>query len=73
MSLTKRVMKIPNRIYEYRTRKGLTQLELAKLVDVSRAHLGKVERGDTKASRKLLSRIAKELDCSVNEIYTPGE
>lgn len=60
---------MPNKLAEIRKKRGLTQEELAKRVGVSRIHIGKIERGDLTGSVKLLARIAKELDCGMDDIF----
>jgi putative transcriptional regulator len=60
---------LPNKLAHLRKIKGLTQEELAKKVGVSRVHIWKIESGALTGSIKLLARIAKELDCSIDEIF----
>lgn len=58
-----------NKIAEYRLKKGLKQKELATLLKISVTHLNKIERGKRDFSVKLAVRIAKTLDCSLNDIF----
>lgn len=58
------------KIAEYRRAKGLTQAELAQKSGVSRAILSGLESGRiTVTTTETLLRIAKALDCSVNDIF----
>lgn len=58
-----------NKIALMRINKGLSQKELAKRINVDNSHLSKVERGRVKPSLALLERIAKELDCSIKDLF----
>lgn len=54
--------KLGNLIKEARTKKGMTQAELASAVDgLSAATLGKMERGETEAEEAVVRSIAKVL------------
>lgn len=56
------------RIRAFRKLKGLTQLDLAKLIGVSVAVLGSVERGTRKPDLILLEKVSKALNVSVDEL-----
>lgn len=60
---------LPNQLAYLRKVKGLTQEELAINVGVTRVHISKIESGALTGSIKLLSRIAKELNCSIDDIF----
>lgn len=51
-----------------RRRKGLTQETLAEIVDVSTKHLTKIENGGATTNIYLVSKIAKALDVTVDEL-----
>lgn len=58
-----------NFIKEKRTELGLSQTELADRLKISMSHLNKIERGKRVPSMRLAVRIAKELDCTLSEIF----
>jgi putative transcriptional regulator len=58
-----------NNIKKIREEKGLSQEELAKLLKISVGHLNKVERRKRTPSLKLAVRIAKVLNCSLDELF----
>ena len=53
-----------------RRRKDLTQETLAEIVDVSTKHLTKIENGQVTTNIYLVSKIAKALDVTVDELIT---
>ena len=55
-------MKIGKRIRHYREKKGLTQRELAKLINVSERTIGNYETDTRTPHLDLISMIAKALD-----------
>lgn len=58
-----------NRIKEYREEKGITQEQMAKRLRISEDYLGRIERGKREPSLKLAVRIAKTLDCTLNDLF----
>lgn len=58
-----------NKINNFRKKKGLTQEELAKALRISATYLNKVERGHIDPSLKLAVRIAKKLDCTLDDLF----
>ena len=60
-------------IKELRKSAGLTQSELAQKLNVSFQAVGKWERGESYPSAALLPELAKALNCSIDELYTPPE
>lgn len=58
-----------NKIQEFRQLKGYTQEQLAVLLNISGDYLGKIERGQKVPSLKLAVRIAKLLDCTLNDLF----
>ena len=62
-------MKLSNNIKKYRKKVGLTQAELAELVQVSRKTINTVENGVFIPSTMLALSIAKILNLAVEEIF----
>lgn len=58
-----------NNIKGIRENKGISQEELAELLKISVGHLNRVERGKRSPSLKLAVRIAKTLDCTLDELF----
>lgn len=54
---------VGKRIRDMRTQKNISQEELALLADISRAHIGRIERGAKSPTVDTVERIAKALDC----------
>jgi transcriptional regulator with XRE-family HTH domain len=57
------------RIRISRIRKGLTQEQLAKLLDSHENYLGALERGEKNVTLKVVEKIVKELDISLEELF----
>lgn len=57
------------RLAEQRVKVGLTQVQLAELVGVSRQTIISIERGRFSPSVLLAIRIAQETDTSVEELF----
>jgi len=62
--------KINVRLKEYRTKKNLTQEELAKRVNVRRETIVFLEQGKYNPSLGLALKIAKELNTSVSKLFS---
>lgn len=60
---------LKNRLKELRARHSCTQIELAKQVGVTRQTIGFIEKGEFSPSVTLSLKLAKALDCDVNEIF----
>lgn len=58
-----------NKIADIRKSKGYSQQELAKILHISAGYLNKIERGKIDPGVKLAVRIAKKLDCTLNDIF----
>jgi putative transcriptional regulator len=58
-----------NRLREERTRRNLTQAELASMVDVSRKTINTVENGIFIPSTVLALRLAKALGTTVETLF----
>jgi putative transcriptional regulator len=59
-----------NRIKELRARENLTQLDLAKLVDVRRETIVFLEKGKYNPSLKLAYDISKIFKSKIEEVFT---
>lgn len=63
------LLQLGKRICYLRTLKGLTQLDLATDADTTTSYLSDVERGKRNPSVKVLSRFAKALDVTLEELF----
>jgi putative transcriptional regulator len=61
--------KLCNNLREIRKSRGLTQQALSESADVSRKSINAVENGVYIPSTVLALKIAKTLDCSVEELF----
>ena len=57
------------RIKELRKDRGLTQEDLASLIDTDRVHISRIESGARRANTEMLSDIAKALGVGVSELF----
>ena len=62
--------RIGNIIREARLNQGLTQEELAELVDVTPAYIGHIERNQRSFSLQMLVRLVTELDIDMNYLFS---
>lgn len=60
---------LKNRLKELRARHNLTQIELAKIVGVTRQTIGFIEKGEFSPSVTLALKLADALDCNINELF----
>jgi putative transcriptional regulator len=60
---------LANRLREERTRRNLTQAQLAELVEVSRKTINTVENGVFVPSTVLALRLARALDTTVEQLF----
>ena len=58
-----------NRLKELRARHSFTQIELAKIVGVTRQTIGFVEKGEFSPSVTLALKLAAALECDINELF----
>lgn len=58
-----------NRIKSIRKGKGLTQTELAKILNVTQACVAMWESGSVMPSSSRLPDIAKALSCEISDLY----
>ncbi len=61
---------LKTKIKEYRAKFNLTQKELADLVNVRRETIVHIENGKYNPSLKLAMDIAKELDTTIEKLFT---
>jgi transcriptional regulator with XRE-family HTH domain len=59
-------MDFENRLKELRKRKGISQGELAKLIEVHFTQVSRYERGETKPNAQAMTKLAKALDTTVD-------
>ncbi len=59
--------KIGGCIRKIRIQKGISQIELAKAIDVSQTHMSNIENGNTGLSLWTAVKIAQALDCSIDQ------
>ncbi len=58
--------KIGDNIKKLRRQKGISQIELAKAIEVSQTHMSNIENGNTGISLWTAVKISRMLDCSVD-------
>ena len=61
-------MALGRAIREVRQARGLSQEALALLAEVDRAHVGRVERGDSNAAVLTLAQIARALNLTLAKL-----
>lgn len=52
-----------------RMEKGLSQVQLAEMTDVTRQTIGMIEAGDFNPSLRLCIKICKALDKTLNDLF----
>ena len=62
-----------SRLREHRTRRGLTQVELAKISGVGRATIAGLEAGNRGAYKSTVEKLAKALKVKPHDLYEKGE
>ena len=67
---TTKLKLLANNIKKYRKQKGLSQNELAELLNISREHLAKLETTKRCISLKLLFKLSEVLDITLQELFT---
>lgn len=58
-----------NRLRKLRNKAELTQEELSKKVGVSRQSIVAIERGKYDPSLKLAFKLARQFDCTIEDIF----
>ena len=64
-------MTVENRIRARRKERGLSQEELARLCGVSRQTINAIENNKYDPTLSLAFHLARELDPTVDELFTP--
>ena len=64
---------IGRRIKSYRMQKTLGQSELARIIGISQTHLSNLEHGRTGMTLDILVKLAKILECSLDELALGAE
>ena len=60
-------------IYYYRKAAGLSQMQLAELVDISRTHMSRIENNDCAPSLDVVFDIADVLKVPVHKLFEVRE
>lgn len=68
MNETEILKKIAFNIKVERMRKGLTQFQLAEMIDVHEKYIGKVESGKQNITIKTLIKLAEALDTKLTKL-----
>lgn len=63
---------VPNNIKTWRTRKGLTQQELADIIGVTRCSISNWEDGIKSPRDKYKLALCKEFNCSMQDLFMWG-
>ena len=53
----------------FRKERGLSQMQLAEKIDVSRTHMSRIENNDCAVSLDVIFSIAKALDIPVHKLF----
>lgn len=67
---TTKLQLLAKNIKHYRKQKGLSQNELAELLNISREHLAKLETTKRCISLKLLFKLSDTLNISLKDLFT---
>lgn len=59
--------------YSLKTGEKFTQVDLSKMLGISRSYLGDIESGRTNPSIELLTKLAKVFDIDVNSLISSEE
>ena len=65
--------KLGHSVHEYRKLRGFSQQELATTSDLDRAYISAVEHGKQNISIGAISKLAKALDVSIEELLIGAE
>ncbi|MEB7066265.1 helix-turn-helix transcriptional regulator [Mammaliicoccus sciuri] len=58
-----------NKVYEYRTKKNMTQSELSRLVKVSRQTINSIERYKFNPTLVLAHKLSQVFEVSIDELF----
>lgn len=73
MSKQKMNLPIESRLHVLRAEKRISQADLAKEVDVTRATINAIERGNYNPSLELAFRLSRFFNVKIEEIFFIGE
>lgn len=59
---------IGNNIKMYRISKGISQIKLARSLDISQTHMSNIENGNTGLSLVTAIKISQYLECSIDNL-----
>ena len=62
-----------SKLKQHRNRRGLTQIELAKISGVGRATIAGLEAGNRGAYKSTVEKLAKALKVKPHDLYERGE
>jgi len=61
--------RVGQNICRLRTKKALTQEQLAEKAEISRRYLQRIESGERNPTVDILTRLRRALDCSWNDLF----
>jgi len=61
-------IKLGQNLKRIRTKKGISQGDIARALDVSRGYISNIENGKTNPTLATISRLAKAVNVSINEL-----
>lgn len=67
------MLNIGEKLREFRTRKGFTQENVAKILEMSVGNYAHIEQGKTRVTIQKLEEIAEKLETDIFELLTLGE
>ncbi len=70
IELTPLQQQLTNTVRQMRRERGMSQLELAVSIDVSRSRVSNVESGKASYSLANLDKISKVFHCSMKDFFT---
>ena len=71
--MEERMKKVGQRIKELRSRRGIAQTDLAKMIELSQTNLSNIERGRTGVTLQNLFKIQEVLGCSMVDFFTDAD
>ncbi len=61
-------IKLGKNLKKIRTKKGISQGDIARALDVSRGYISNIENGKTNPTLATISRLAKAVGISIDEL-----
>ena len=71
--MEERMKKVGQRIKELRSRRGIAQTELAKMIELSQTNLSNIERGRTGVTLQNLFKIQEVLGCRMADFFADAD